>query len=108
MGTAPARTVGQGLPGVWMGGSRENGRRHGRLSLLGLREVAVLFLCELEAASALELSSVPRGHVLVAFQEERELRDVLVSLSAVRAAGLVSKNSQYCRLHVPSHCGLRS
>jgi hypothetical protein len=58
MGTAPARTVAQGLPGVRMGGSCENGRRHGRLSLLGLREVAELFLCELEAASALELSSV--------------------------------------------------
>ena len=58
MGTARLRTVAQGLPGVWMGSSRKNGRRHRRLSLLGLREVAELFFCKLEATSALELSYV--------------------------------------------------
>jgi hypothetical protein len=84
-----------------MGGSSENGRRHGRLSLLGLREVAVLFLCKLEAASAVELSSVRGNYVLVAFQEERKLQDVLVSLSAGRATRLVPINSHNSSRKLP-------
>src|SRR5215216_2882147 len=93
-------------------GGCENGGRHGRLSLLGLREVAVLFLCELEAAGALELSSVWGGYVLVTFQEERKLRDALVSLSTDCVTRLVTKNSQnrsvrkQSRSHTPQQLGI--
>ncbi len=56
--------------------------------------MAVLRLRELATARALELPALRRGYVLVAFQEERELRNLLVLLSATCAAELVCKNSQ--------------
>ncbi len=56
--------------------------------------MAVLRLRELATARDLELPALRRDHLLVTFQEEHRLRDVLVPLPSVCAPKLVCKNSQ--------------
>jgi len=56
--------------------------------------VAVLLFCELETTYAVGLPLVRRDNILVTLQKEYELRNLLVSLSPVYTAGLVSNNSQ--------------
>lgn len=73
MVSTPSCPVAEGLPGVRLGGSGQDGGWHGGLSVLGLRAVAGLFLFELEAARAVDLSAMQRDGLLVPFQEERGL-----------------------------------